>query len=93
MIYRLGKKVDPSDVLPDGTKFRDVDEFKAWLLTRKDQFTRALAGKLLTYATGGAPSSGDEAAIERITARVREQGDGFRTLVHEVVQSSAFQSK
>lgn len=93
MHYRLGKPVDPGDVLPDGTRFKNVDEFKTWLLTRQDQFTRALVSKLLTYATGGSPAPGDATAIDAIVARAQAKGSGFRTLVHEIVQSPAFRSK
>ena len=42
--------------------------FKQLLLADKDQLTRALAEKLLTYATGSIPTSGDRAEIEAIVA-------------------------
>jgi mono/diheme cytochrome c family protein len=93
MLYHLGPKVDPTGVVPDGSKFKDVDEFKQLLLKDKDQLARALAEKLLTYATGAAPEATGEAEIERIVKNVREKNYGFRTLVHEVVQSKVFQTK
>ncbi len=93
MPYLKGKKVDAGDVLPDGHRFRDVDEFKQLLLGEKDQFARALTIKLVTYATGGAPAPGDRAEIDAIVGRVREKGYGFRTLIHEIVQSRLFQYK
>ena len=49
--------------------------------------------KLLTYATGAAPDSADKAEIEAIVKRDREENFGFRSLVHEVVQSKLFQTK
>ena len=58
MRYQKGPTVDPADVLPDGPKFQNIDEFKQLLLKDKDQLARALAEKLLTYATGGAPDEG-----------------------------------
>src|SRR5262249_45283759 len=88
-----GKKVDPSDVLPDGSKFANVDEFKQVLLKDKDQLAGALAGKLLTYAAGAAPEATDRAEIEAIVTKAREKNYGLRTLVHEVVQSKVFQTK
>jgi mono/diheme cytochrome c family protein len=93
MPYRLGAKVDPSDVMPDGSKFRNIDEFKQLLLKDKDQLARALAEKLLTYATGAAPQATDRAAVEAIVKKIRAKDYGFRTLVHEVVQSKLFQTK
>ncbi len=93
MPYRIGKPVDPSDVMADGQRFRNIDEFKQLLLKDKDQLARALAVKLLTYATGGAPAENDKSEIEAIVAAVRQKNYGFQTLVHEIVQSKVFQSK
>src|SRR5262249_42922878 len=73
MPYHEGKKVDPSDVLPDGSKFANVDEFKQVLLKDKDQLAGALAGKLLTYAAGAAPEATDRAEIEAIVTKAREK--------------------
>jgi mono/diheme cytochrome c family protein len=93
MSYLEGPKVDPSDVLPDGRKFRNVDELKQLLLADKDQITRALTTKLLTYATGGAPEATDKPQVNAIVAKAARQNYGFRSLVHEVVASDLFQMK
>ena len=91
--YKKGPPVDASDVLPDGRRFKDIEEFKGLLLRDKDQLARALAEKLLTYATGGAPAAMDRAEIEAVVRAVRPKDYGFRTLVHEVVQSRLFREK
>ena len=93
MPYRMGARIDPSDVLPDGSKFTNIDEFKQLLLKDKDRLARALAEKLLTYATGAAPEASDNAEIEAIVRTIREKNYGLRTLVHEVVRSRLFQTK
>jgi hypothetical protein len=93
MRYKKGPAVDPADVLPDGTKFTNIDEFKQLLLKDKDQLARGLAEKLLTYATGGAPAKSERPEIDAIVAKVRAKGYGLRTLVHEIVQSKLFQYK
>lgn len=93
MAYHKGKKVDPSDVMPDGTPFANVTEFKQLLLRDKPQLARALAGKLITYATGRAPQSADRPAVDGIVARTAAHDYGLRSLVHEVVQSELFQTK
>jgi hypothetical protein len=93
MPYHKGKTVDPSDALPDGRKFRDVDEFKQLLLKDKDQIVRALTVRLLTYATGGAPQLADKQEVESIVQKIRDKNYGLRTLVHEIVQSKMFQNK
>mgnify|MGYP003332421429 CR=1 FL=1 len=79
----------PSDV----ARFRDIDDFKQLLLRDKDQLARSLTEKLLAYSTGAAPVKTDRPHVEAIVRRVREQGYGFRTLIHEVVASQVFQSK
>jgi mono/diheme cytochrome c family protein len=91
--YKKGPAVDPSDAMTDGRKFKDIDEFKELLLKDKDQLARALTEKLLTYATGGAPQAGDRPDVEAIIRAVKAKEYGFRTLVHEIVQSRVFQTK
>ncbi|MBI1900269.1 MAG: DUF1592 domain-containing protein [Planctomycetia bacterium] len=93
MPYLKGKKVDPSDELEGGRRFADIDEFKKLLLDDKGQLARALATKLVTYATGGAPSSGDQPKVEAIVGKIREKDYGFRALIHEIVQSDLFRQK
>lgn len=91
--YLNGPAVDAADVLPDGRRFQNIDEFKQLLLDDKDQLARALAGKLLSYATGAAPTAANQPEIERIVADVRAKNYGFRSLIHAVVQSNVFQQK
>ncbi len=93
MSYHMGKKVDPSDAMPDGRKFQDVDELKQLLLRDKDQLARAMTTKLLTYATGAAPRAADRPAVQAIVAGVGQKNYGLRSLVHEIVQSDTFRSK
>jgi mono/diheme cytochrome c family protein len=93
MPYHQGRKVDPADVMADGQRFANIDEFKQILLKDKDQLARGLAAKLLTYGTGGVPETVDKPEIETIVKTVREKNYGFRTLVHEIIQSKLFQSK
>jgi hypothetical protein len=93
MRYRKGPAVDPSDVLPDGRGFKNIDEFKQLLLKDPDQLARALTEKLLTYATGGAPGSVDRSEVEALVRGARAKNYGFRSLVHDVVQSPLFRNK
>src|SRR2546426_8852061 len=93
MRYKKGPPVDAANVLPDGRKFKNIDEYKQLLFEDKDQLARALAEKLLSYATGGTPTKSDQPEIEAIIARIRPKEYGLRTLVHEIVQSKLFQNK
>ena len=93
MRYLKGPAVDAADVLPDGRRFSNIDEFKQLLLADKDQLARALAKKLLTYGTGAEPGEADQPDLEEIVSRAQQKDYGLRSLVHEVVQSRTFRQK
>jgi hypothetical protein len=88
-----GPAVDPADLTPDGQHFHDIDEYKKLLLEDKDQLAIGLTEKLLAYSSGAAPGKSDKAQVKAIVAKVREKNYGFKSLIHEVVESPMFQSK
>ena len=93
MPYLHGPRVDPSDKLPDGRAFRDIDDLKQLLLADPDQFVRALTTKLLTYATGHPLEPADHPAIRDLVQRIKAKNYGFRSLIHAVVASEMFGNK
>jgi hypothetical protein len=93
MPFAEGKPVDPADVLSGGRRFQNIDELKQLLLEDKDQLARGLTAKLLTYATGRAPDAADQPEIDAIVDEIRDENCGFRSLVHEIVQSELFRRK
>jgi mono/diheme cytochrome c family protein len=93
MNYLQGPNVDPADALADGRAFQNIDDFKQLLLEEKDQITRALTVKLLTYATGAAPEKSDRSKVSVIVAEARGQNYAFRSLIHDIVQSELFRTK
>jgi hypothetical protein len=93
MPYLKGKKVDPADVTATGQRFEDVDGLKRTLLEDRPKLARALATRLIAYATGRAPQAGDRDAVDAIVTRIAEHDYGLRSLVHEIVQSDLFQHK
>ena len=93
MSYHKGKPVDPSDVLPSGERFENIDQLKQLLLRDQPQLAKALTGKLVTYATGRAPQGSDEATIGEIVTKISGKNYGLRSLVHEIVQSDVFRNK
>ncbi|CAE7520254.1 unnamed protein product, partial [Symbiodinium sp. CCMP2456] len=89
-----GKDVDASSELFNGETLDGIDGLKRFLLeNRQDQFVHAMVHKLTTYALGRPLGFEDRADIEMITANVRQEGDGLRTLIHSIVQSDLFQSE
>src|SRR5690606_19053621 len=88
--YRKGSLVDSTGMTIEGKNFQDIREFKRLLLENEEPVARCLAEKLLTYATGRGMGFSDRPAIEAIVRKNRQQNFGFRSLIHEVVQSETF---
>jgi mono/diheme cytochrome c family protein len=91
--YSHGLPVQGGDVMPSGKRFKDSDEFKRILLDDPAPVVRTVAEKLLVYATGSPVRPADRAAVDGILRRVRDNNDGLRTLVHELVRSELFLNK
>jgi hypothetical protein len=91
-VYR-GLDVEKGDKTPEGRPFKDIDDYKKILLEDKDQLARNLTQKLIVYATGADIQFADREVVEQIITKVRARNYGFRTLVHEVIQSRVFLNK
>src|SRR5947208_11738889 len=61
-----GTPIDASGVLLDGTKVDGPAALRRALVAQKEQFGRAVAGKLLTYAIGRGLENADAPAIRGI---------------------------
>lgn len=85
-----GPDVELGGQTPDGRTFHDIDDYKQLLLADRDQIARNLARKLVIYSTGADIQFADREEIERLVAASRQQGYGFRSLLHSVVQSRLF---
>lgn len=91
--YKLALPIDATGSLAEGRAFRDIREFKKLLLAKPDELLRCLTEKLLTYATGAAPTYADQTAIADMIAKLLKQGGGLKTFVTEVVPSETFRRK
>lgn len=93
ILYSEGLPVNSSDKLHDGRAFQNIRDFKQLLLADPNQIARTVASNLIVYATGAPISIADRQEIERIIAKTRESGHGFRSLIHAVVQSALFKTR
>ena len=91
--YRLGRAVNSGGQMDDGRRFHDIRDLKNLLLEDKNQIARCLTEKLLTYSLGRGLGFSDRPAVKEIVAKVGSQNYGFRSLIHEVVQSRTFRQK
>jgi hypothetical protein len=85
-----GKSIDPSGTMPDGASFKGAIELKKVLKERKQQFSRCLTKKLMTYATGRGIEYYDQAPVNKIVAALEKNDYKFSTLVVEIVKSDPF---
>ena len=88
--YRLGLPVNANGRTADGRRFKDVREFKKILTSDPAAIARGLTNKLATYALGRRIGFSDRPEIERIVESAEKKNYGFRTLIHEIVQSDMF---
>ncbi len=96
-LYRTvdeGLPIDPSGVMPDGTKITGGTQLRQHLLSRhRDAFVRCLAEKMLTYALGRGLEYYDKCAVDQIVARMEQQDYKFSALLSGIVLSDPFQKK
>ena len=91
--YRQGPKVDASGTFEGDLKFAGFTEFQSHLARQPETLTRALAKKLLTFATGRELGFSDRAELERIVKESASTNYRVRDLIHLVISSKIFQSK
>lgn len=85
--------IDSSGVLPGGKTFQGVDGLKQLLVSRREQFARCLAEKLLTYALGRGLDDNDAAAVDQIAYAAARDDFRFSSFVNEIVRSAPFQMR
>ncbi|MDB6154616.1 MAG: Protein of unknown function (DUF1587)/Protein of unknown function (DUF1592)/Protein of unknown, partial [Chthoniobacteraceae bacterium] len=83
--------VDASGQMVTGEKFTGPVELKALLMARKDEFTRALTERMLSYALGRGIESYDWLSVRTISAAVAADGYRAQRLVLEIARSFPFQ--
>lgn len=91
-VYR-GPDVEQGGQTPDGQVFQDITDYKRLLLDDRDQIARNLTQRMLVYATGADIQFADREVVKQIVDKLRSENYGFRTLLHEVVQSRPFLMK
>jgi mono/diheme cytochrome c family protein len=88
-----GKAIDASGVLPDGTKVDGPVALRRALVAQKEQFVRAVTGKLLTYSLGRGIEFYDEPAIRGIVRSAAADDYRWSAVVLGIVKSAPFQMR
>ncbi len=90
--FKLGKPVDASGALADGRAFAGINEFQALVAADVALLLRNLAEQFARYAVGRDVSFVDRDEVAGIVERTLKQGGGIRTLIHELTESTLFQT-
>ncbi|MDA2935208.1 DUF1585 domain-containing protein, partial [Acidobacteria bacterium AH-259-D05] len=85
--------IDPSGVLPDGSKFQGPVELRKILLSRREQFVRTVTEKLLMYALGRGIEYYDAPVVRAIIRGAVESDYRWSSLVKGIVNSTPFQMR
>ena len=88
-----GDKIDASGKLPDGHTFVGADGLRQLLMAQKDEFTRALTDRLLTYALGRGLERTDRRFVRDIAADVANHDYKFSELATMIVESVPFEER
>ncbi len=91
--YRRGLPVDASGVTKEGHAFKDIHQFRNYLVERDEQLARNLTGRFLTFATGAGVSFADRKVVEAILRETQVDGYPVRALLERVVLSDTFRRK
>ncbi len=88
-----GKPINASGVTASGQTFKDLNDFKSILLTRKRDFARQMTSKILGYALGRSLADRDDGTIEEIVDKLEAHDFKAQTLLREVVLSTPFRNR
>ena len=85
--------IDATAEMLDGAKFDGILGLKEYLLSRKEDFLRGLAERLLIYGSGRKLAVADRPRIEAIVKEARMDGYKFHRLIQAVVDSQSFRTR
>lgn len=88
-----GQAVDASGELPGGRRFSGPQELIEILLSRRADFLRTMAEKMLTYATGRGLEYYDKCVIDDCIDHMNRHDNRFSSLVEAIVQSDVFMKR
>jgi uncharacterized protein DUF1592/uncharacterized protein DUF1588/uncharacterized protein DUF1587/uncharacterized protein DUF1585/uncharacterized protein DUF1595/cytochrome c len=85
--------IDPSGVLPDGTRVDSPAALRGALVAQKQQFVKAVTGKLLMYALGRQMEYYDAPAIRAIMRASAADDYRWSSTILAIVKSTPFQMR
>jgi len=93
LLERKGQPVDGRAELPSGEQLSSPRTLTKYLLSREEQFLKALTTKMLTYSTGREVTFRDSKEINRIVDDILIAEKGMQDLVVQVLTCESFLRK
>ena len=91
---RRKKPVSAETILPGNYEISGIADLQKYLLNeRRDQFSRALVSKLLTYALSRSLKLADEPLIDELSAEFAKDDYRLSGLMENIVMSGPFLSR
>ncbi|MBI1246622.1 DUF1592 domain-containing protein [bacterium] len=88
--YRQGPDVETFSQLADGREFADFKSYRKCLVDDRPLVVRAMAEKLLVYATGRQVGLPQRQSTDAIVAASRDHDCGLQSMIQAVVDSDLF---
>jgi hypothetical protein len=88
-----GQPINATGVLLDGTKFQGPAELRNALVARKEQFVKAAAAKLLTFALGRPVEYYDAPVIRQIVRDAAANNYRWSSVILGIIESTPFQMR
>lgn len=85
--------IDTSGAMPDGSKFSNLQDFRAMLVGKPQQFVRTFAEKLMTFALGRGLNHADAPTVRQIVRDAGATNYRFSSVVVGLVKSPAFRMR
>jgi len=93
---KVGKrmeKIEQGGTLPGGKTYDDFEQFKSLLMENKEKLARSLVEGTASYGLGRTVEFSDGDDLDALTKQLMGNGMLARSLIHNLVQNSLFQSK
>ncbi len=91
--YKMGANVDSAGVLPNGTTFSGIHEFRDALESYEQRIAHNLLEHLTIYATGAPLGFADRDEARQIFKGIEMEGYPVRSMIHALIQSELFRNK
>ncbi len=83
--------IDASGRLADGTPLNGVNDLRAALVKRPEQFVQVFTEKMMTYALGRSVEAHDMPAVRKIVREAADDNYSFAAIVNGIIDSDQFQ--